>query len=423
MLKNHLQKESLAGITNFLATCYIIIVNPMILSQAGMPQEALVTSTVILIVVSTLLMGLFANMPIVVAPGMGLNAFFAYSIVMGHQIQWQTALGMVFWTGIIFVGMSVFNIRTAIVKAIPPSLRYGVASGIGLFIALIGLTNAGFITDHPVTLVTRGPLTPSVLVFLFGLVITSALLLRKNNAAFIIGIVLTTLISIPFGITNPFEKYWISMPNFELFFAMDLVGSLKLSFAPIIFAMLFTDLFDSLSTFMGLAEAGELFDENGDPKNVKQSLIVDAISTTLSGLFGTSPGTAYIESATGIAQGGRTGATAIVTALLFIPCLFFAPLFSMIPKVATAPILVLVGVLMVTPLLKMNVKELDEWIPAFLAVILIPLTYSITQGLIWSFLMWSVLKIVSGKSRQLSPTLIIIDLFMIIMLIVSYETT
>ncbi len=418
--RSNFQREALAGLTNFLATCYIIIVNPLILSQCGMPFEAVVTSTVMLVVFSTLLMGLYADMPIVVAPGMGLNAFFTFSIVIGHQIPWQTALGMVFWTGILFLLMSVFRIRTAIVKAIPQSLRYGIASGIGLFIALIGLSNAGFVVANTNTLISRGPLTPSVLIFIVGFLITAIFLIRKNKAAFVLGILITTLCSIPFGIIEPTAKGWISVPDFSLFFAMDLWGSLKLALFPSILAMLFTDLFDSLSTFMGLAEAGNLFDKDGEPRNVKQSLIVDAIATTCSGIFGTSPGTAYIESASGVTQGGRTGMTAVVTALLFLPCIFFAPMLSMIPKIATAPILILVGVFMITPLLKINLDKLDEVIPAFLALILIPLTYSITQGLIWSFLCWTALKIFTGKTKELSPTLLCIDVVMILMLFINH---
>ncbi len=414
------QRESLAGLTNFLATSYIIIVNPLILSQCGMPFDALVTATVMLTVVSTLLMGLYARMPIVVAPGMGLNAFFTFSIVLGHQIPWQTALGMVFWTGILFLLMSVFQIRTKIVQAIPKPLRYGIASGIGLFIALIGLSNAGFVVANSNTLVSRGPLTPSLIVFILGFLVTSILLIRKNKAAFVLGIFFTTICSIPLGIIHKSESGWFSLPDFQLFFAMDLVGSLKLSLIPSIFAMLFTDLFDSLSTFMGLAETGNLLDQDGEPKNIKQSLIVDALSTTLSGVFGTSPGTAYIESATGISQGGRTGLTAVITALLFLPCIFLAPMLSMIPKIATAPVLILVGVFMIAPLLKIRLNELDQVIPAFLALLLIPLTYSITQGLIWSFLCWTALKIFTGKIREISPTLLVIDVFMIFMLILNH---
>jgi AGZA family xanthine/uracil permease-like MFS transporter len=420
MTKKDFQREALAGLTNFLATCYIIIVNPLILSQCGMPFEALVTSTVILIVTSTLLMGIYGKMPIVVAPGMGLNAFFTFSIVMGHNIPWQTALGMVFWTGILFLLMSIFQLRTKIVKAIPQSLRYGIASGIGLFIALIGLSNAGFVVANANTLIARGPLTPSVLIFVLGFLITAILLIRKNKAAFVLGILATTILAIPFGIIPVNDRTWFAWPDFQLFFAMDLVGSFKLALIPSIFAMLFTDLFDSLSTFMGLAEAGNLFDKDGEPKHVKQCLIVDAVATTLSGAFGTSPGTAYIESAAGITQGGRTGMTAVVTALLFLPCIFFSPMLSMIPKISTAPILILVGVFMITPLLKINLNELDEVIPAFLALILIPLTYSITQGLIWSFLCWTALKVFTGKSNQLTPTLLTLDAFMIAMLFMSH---
>ncbi len=420
MTKSELQREALAGLTNFLATCYIVIVNPLILSQCGMPFEAVVTATVMLIVFSTLLMGLYAKMPIVVAPGMGLNAFFTFSIVLGHQIPWQTALGMVFWSGIFFLLISIFNVRTAIVKAIPQSLRYGIASGIGLFIALIGLSNASFVVASPATLVTRGPLTTSILIFVLGFLVTSILLVRKNKAAFILGIILTTLCSIPFGLIEFTDKAWVSLPDFSLLMAMDLAGSFKLALIPTIMVIAFTDLFDSISTFMALAEAGNLFDKNGEPKNVKQSLIVDALATTFAGVFGTSPGTAYIESAAGITQGGRTGTTAVVTALLFLPCMFFAPMLSMIPKIATAPILILVGAFMISPLFKIKLNELDELIPAFLALILIPLTYSITQGVIWSFLCWTALKMFTGKAKEVSPALIIIDLLMIFMLLMNH---
>lgn len=413
--KSLIKREAVAGITNFLAVSYIIVVNPMILSQTGMPFGALVTSTIILIVVSTLLMGLYAKMPIVVAPGMGLNAFFTFSIVLGHQIPWQTALGMVFWTGILFLLMSIFRVRDAIVKAIPQTLRYGITAGIGLFISLIGLVNAGFVVSDKNTLVTRGPLTPAVIIFVIGFLTTSILLIKKNKAALFLGILATTLLAIPFGIVKKSES-WVSLPDFQLFFAMDWLGALKLSLIPSIIAMLFTDLFDSLSTFMGLSEAGNLFDNNGEPKNMKQCLIVDAISTTASGIVGTSPGTAYIESAAGIVQGGQTGYTAVITALLFLPFLFFAPALSMIPKVATAPVLVLVGAFMISPLLKVDLSKLDELIPAFLALILIPLTYSITQGLIWSFLCWTLLKASTGKIGEISPTLWIINLVMIAML-------
>jgi AGZA family xanthine/uracil permease-like MFS transporter len=420
MTKSELQREALAGLTNFLATCYIVIVNPLILSQCGMPFEAVVTATVMLIVFSTLLMGLYAKMPIVVAPGMGLNAFFTFSIVLGHQIPWQTALGMVFWSGIFFLLISIFNVRTAIVKAIPQSLRYGIASGIGLFIALIGLSNASFVVASPATLVTRGPLTTSILIFVLGFLVTSIFLVRKNKAAFILGIILTTLCSIPFGLIEFTDKAWVSLPDFSLLMAMDLAGSFKLALIPTIMVIAFTDLFDSISTFMALAEAGNLFDKNGEPKNVKQSLIVDALATTFAGVFGTSPGTAYIESAAGITQGGRTGTTAVVTALLFLPCMFFAPMLSMIPKIATAPILILVGAFMISPLFKIKLNELDELIPAFLALILIPLTYSITQGVIWSFLCWTALKIFTGKIKEVSPALIIIDILMIFMLLMNH---
>lgn len=420
--KTNTQTEVIAGISSFLATAYIIVVNPSILSKTGMPFSAVLTATVIVCFFSSLLMGLYARMPVVVAPGMGLNAFFTYTAVLGMGVNWQTALGAVFWSGIFFLLLSVFNIRTAIVHAIPRPLRYATAAGIGLFISLIGLVNGGFVIRNQATIVSHAPLTPSLLIFIAGLLLTSILLVRKMKGAILIGIIVTTLLSVTLG------RLWgpdvlvrfngvFAMPDFSLMGKADLTGSLRLSVIPVIFAFVFTDLFDSLSTLVGLTEAANLLDQNGDPKNLKPALITDAFATTVAGLAGSSPGTAYIESAVGIEEGGRTGLTAVVAALLFLPFLFLAPLLSIVPSLATAPALVLVGTFMLRPVTKINWLHLEDAIPAFLAMTIIPFTYSITQGITWGFLSWTVVKAISGKRKEITPTLIIIDVFCILSLL------
>ncbi|MHC2990961.1 permease [Pontibacter sp. HJ8] len=428
-LKKHnttVKTEVIAGFTSFLATAYIIVVNPAILSQAGMPFSGVLTATVLVSFFSSLMMGLYARNPILVAPGMGLNAFFTFSAVLGMGISWQVALGAVFWSGIIFLLLSVFNVRTLIVRAIPRPLRYAIAAGIGLYITLIGFANAGFIVANPATIIGIAPLTPTLLTFVAGLLLMAILIARNVTGAILIGILLTTLAAYPLG------RWWgtdvdplitwkgmVSAPDFSLLFQLDLVNSLQFALFPVIFAFVFTDLFDSLSTFIGLAEAADLTDEHGEPRNIKQSLTTDALSTTLAGLVGSSPGTAFIESAVGIEAGGRTGLTAVVGGLLFLPFLFLAPLLSMIPAIATAPALVLVGAFMVRPIVKINWLKMDEAIPAFLAMVLIPFTYSISQGIIWGFLSWALLKVVTGKGSTINLTLWVIVAFCVLALVMQ----
>ncbi len=418
------QTEMVAGITTFLATLYIIVVNPAILQNTGMPFSGVVTATVLVSAFSSIAMGIYARNPIVLAPGMGLNAFFTYSIVIGMEVPWQTALGAVFWSGVIFLLLSIFNIRTRIVEAIPVPLRSAVAAGIGLFITLIGLANAGFIVNGPATVVTRGPLDAQTLTFLAGLFVTAILVVRGYKGALIGGILFTSLAAAALG------RLWgektvvnwsglFAAPDFSLILQLDLMGSLSLAMLPVIFVLLFTDMFDSLSTFVGVAEAGNLKEADGSPRHIRQSLIVDGLSTTMAGLFGTSPGTSYIESAAGIEEGGRTGLTAIVAGLLFLPFMFFSPLLSMAPSIATAPALVMVGVFMIRPVTTIRWKELDEGIPAFLAMILIPLTYSITQGIIWGLLSWTLLKWGSGRREEVPLSLWIVDGFAVLALIVG----
>ena len=423
--KTSVQTEVLAGIATFLATAYIIVVNPSILSQTGMPFGGVLTATILVCCFSSLMMGLYAKNPIVVAPGMGLNAFFAYTAVIGMGVPWPTALGAVFWSGILFLLLSVFNIRTYIVKAIPKPLRYAIAAGIGLFITLIGLVNGGFIIKNDATIIGPAPISAGLLIFVFGVFLTAILLVKKIRGAIVIGMIVTTILAAGIG------RWWndseavvnfkgvFAAPDFSLLGKLDLAGSLQWSVLPVIFAFVFTDLFDSLSTLVGVSEAGNLLDENGDPRNIKKALVTDAVATTIAGITGSSPGTAYIESAVGIEQGGRTGLTAVVAGLLFLPFLFLAPLLSMIPSIATAPALVLVGAFMLRPVTKIKWQLIDEAIPAFIAMVVIPFTYSITQGIIWGFLSWTVIKLAAGKRKEVSFTLLLIDAFCIAALVMT----
>lgn len=426
--QTNVRTELLAGITTFVSAMYIIVVNPMIVAESGLPFSAVLTATVILSAFCTIAMGLYAKVPVLVASGMGLNAFFTYTVVLGDHVKPEVALGAVFWAGVIFLILSVFNVRNWIVKAIPRQIRLAVAAGIGLFISLIGFSNAGFIIDKS-PLIGMGPMNAMTITFLVGLFITAILVSRKVKGALMMGIVLTTLLAFPIGrwwgdasavnhgtATLVTWQGFYSGPDFSLLFRLDLVNSLSLSLFPVIFAMLFTDLFDSISSLIGVAEAGNLKDKDGNPRNMKKSLIVDSIATGLAGILGTTAGTAYIESATGVKEGGRTGLTAVFAGLLFLPFMFFSPLLSMVPSLATAPALVLVGVFMAAPIMKINWKDYDDSIPAFLAMILIPFTYSITSGIIWGFLSFTLLKIVAGKTREISPALIVIDVLAIVLL-------
>ena len=429
--KTNTRTEVIAGITIFLASMYIIVVNPSILGQAGMPFNGVLTATILVSAFCSIMMGIYANNPILIAPGMGLNAFFTFSVVIGMGIKWETALGAVFWSGVVFIILSVFNIRTYIVRAIPRQIRYAVAAGIGLFIALIGFVNGHLVVANPSTLVTIAEMDAVRITFVVGLFITAVLIVKNVKGALIIGIIIITLLAIPIGrlygdassVNNGIStlvtwKGIFAKPDFSLILNLDLIGSLKFAVWPVIFAFLFTDMFDSLSTFVGVAEAANLIDENNEPRNIKESLITDAFATTLAGLVGSSPGTAYIESATGVEEGGRTGLTAVVAGILFLPFVFFEPLLSIVPSIATAPALIIVGVFMIKPILKINWTKFDDAIPAFLAMILIPFTYSITQGIIWGFLSWTVIKFITGKREEISPVLVGIDIFAILALFI-----
>ena len=402
-----LKREAIAGVTTFFTMAYIVVVNPAILASpgTGMPFTGVLTATVLVAFLMTMLMGVYAKLPFGVAPGMGLNAFFAYTLVLGRNVPWPEALGLVFWAGMLFLVLSLTNVRVGISRAIPVGLRAASAVGIGLFLTFIGLKNAGLVVASPATFVTMGAIDGKVLLSLAGLVITVVLMQRKSPLAFLAGIFAVTIGATVFGYIEP-PKDLFSPPDFtSVLFKLDILGALKLSLLPAMIAVTFTDLFDSLSTFIGVSKGAGLVDEAGEPRNLKQALVVDALATAGAGLLGSSPGTAYIESVAGIEAGGRTGWTAVFTALCFLPCLFIAPLAGMVPGYATAPVLIIVGAMMFRTAKELDVARIEDMIPQFLVVVLIPLTFSITQGLLWGFIAHCVLYPLAGRGKELRPAM------------------
>ena len=394
-------REIIAGITTFLTMSYIVVVNPAILSTpgTGIPFSGALTATVLVCVTMTLLMGLYAKLPFGVAPGMGLNAFFAYTLVINGGIAWPVALGIVFWAGVLFLLVSATPIRERIALAIPHPLRAATAAGIGLLLTFIGLQSAGFVAANPATLVGVGPLDHRALLTLGGLLVMVWLGQRHNPFAYLAGIGLVTAAAWLGGWVAP-PAAWFSAPDFSsVFLQLDAWGAVQLALVPAMITVMLTDLFDSLSTFVGVAEASGQLDATGAPRNLRQGLVVDSFATLGAGLFGSSPGTAYVESIAGIRMGGRTGVTAVVTALCFLPCLFIAPLAAAIPPYATAGVLILVGVAMFQAVTRVPFERLEVAVPAFATLVLIPLTFSITQGILWGFILHAALHLVVGRGR------------------------
>jgi AGZA family xanthine/uracil permease-like MFS transporter len=405
--KTDIKTEAIAGLTTFFTMSYIVVVNPSILSTegTGIAFSGALTATVLLCITMTLLMGLYARLPFAVAPGMGINAFFTFTIILGQKVWWQTALGIVFWAGVLFLLISVTPIREIIARAIPAELRIGTAAGIGIFLTFIGLKNAGFIVSDSVTFVKLGILDVRALIAIVATGVSVWLLGRKSPLAFLAGIFFATLVGWILGLVRAPDSFF-SAPDFQtVFLKLDVWGALKLSLLPAIIGILFTDLFDSLSTFIGVAHAAELLDEQGNPRNLKQGLVVDSFATLGAGLAGTSAGTAYIESIAGINMGGRTGLTSVFTALCFLPCFFLAPLAGMVPVYATAPVLVLVGAAMFRSVSGINFSRVEEGLPAFLTIILIPLTFSITQGILWGFIAHTALYLMVGRREEIHPVM------------------
>jgi AGZA family xanthine/uracil permease-like MFS transporter len=401
----HIATEAIAGVTTFFAAAYIVVLNPTILSTegTGIPFSGALTATVLVCFSMTLLMGLYARLPLVVAPGMGINGFFTFTIILGQQVPWRVALGMVFWAGVLFLILSTTPMRAAVAKAIPPSLRAATAVGLGVFLAFIGLRSAGLVVADPVTLVRLGRLDHKTLLLIVGLGVTLWFSARRSSLAYLAGIFSVTAIAALAGLVTPPPQLF-SAPDFSsVFLQLDIWGALRLALVPAIVSLFFTDLFDSLSTLIGVAQASDLLDDEGHPANLKQALIVDAFATLGAGLAGSSSGTAYLESAAGINAGGRSGLTSVFTALCFLPCFFVGPLVAMVPPYATAPVLILVGAAMFRSVRAIDFGQLEDGLPAFVTIILMPLTFSITQGILWGFIAHVSLYCLVGRRREIHP--------------------
>lgn len=411
----NVRTEVIAGITTFLTMAYILAVNPNILKDTGMDANALFTTTALAAVVGTLVMALWAKLPFALAPGMGLNAFFAFSVVLGMGYSWQFALTAVLIEGIIFILLTIFNIREAIVDAIPKSIQTAISAGIGLFIAFIGLQNAGIIVNNDATLVHLGDITSgSALLALIGLVITSVLIIKKVKGDLLIGIIVTALIGIPMGITQ--LKGFASLPpSIEpIFFKFDFSQVFTFDMMIVVFTFLFVDIFDTLGTLVGVSRKANMLDKDGKVPNVKKAFMADAIGTTVGAMLGTSTVTTYVESAAGVSEGGRTGLTSLVTALCFVAALFFAPLFIAIPGAATAPALILVGLFMLSPIKELDLSDYSESIPAFITILAMPLAYSIAEGITLGALSYVLINMLAGNFKKLSiPMYILAVLFVL----------
>ena len=414
--ENHttVRQELVGGLTTFMTMAYIVVVNPQILSQAGMPPEGVLFATCISAAIATLVMGLYANYPIALAPGMSLNAYFTYSVCLGMHVPWRTALGVIFFSGLLFVLITVTRIREQIVNGIPDCLKHSTAAGIGVFIAFVGMRNAKLVVANPATFLSLGNFSDRELqAACFGLLLTLVLMVRKINGSILLGILGTTAFGIVRGIAH-WPTSYVSMPHPSgTLLQLDLRGALHLSLWEIIFAFLFVDLFDNIGTLMGVcAQAG--FAKNGKIPRVGRVLLADGIGTVVGALTGTSTVTSYIESAAGVAAGARTGLSNLVVATLFLVAVFFSPLAAAIPAFATAPALILVGGLMMQAVSEIAWADLSEAFPAFVTVVAMPLTFSIATGLSFGVITYTVVKLAGGKHREVSVVLWILTILFIV---------
>ena len=407
--------EVIAGITTFLTMAYILAVNPSILSATGMDANALFTSTAIAAIAGTLIMALWAKLPFALAPGMGLNAFFAFSVVLGMGYSWQFALTAVLIEGIIFILLTLFNVREAIVDSIPKSVKTAISAGIGLFIAFIGLQNAGVVVKNDATLVHLGDITTgSALLAMIGLVVTSVLIVKKIKGDLLIGIVLTALIGIPMGITQINGVVSTPPSIAPIFFQFEFTNILSFDMLIVVFTFLFVDIFDTLGTLVGVSTKANMLDKNGNVPNIKKAFMADALGTTFGAILGTSTVTTYVESAAGVSEGGRTGMTSLITAICFAVALFFAPVFLAIPGAATAPALILVGLFMIAPIKELDFNDYSESIPAFICILAMPLTYSIAEGITLGVLSYVFINALAGKFKKLSIGMYILAILFIL---------
>ena len=414
--KNSIRTEVLAGITTFLTMSYILAVNPAMFSLLeGMNAGSVFTATALAAVIGSLVMALFAKMPFGLAPGMGLNAFFVYTVCMGMGYSWQFALTAVFIEGLIFILLTITNLREAIVNAIPASLKNAIGAGLGLFIAFIGLQNAGIISNNDATLVSLGTITEgSPLLALIGLLITGVLVVKDVRGGMLIGILVTTLIGIPMGITD--YNGVLSMPHSisDIFCKFEWEHVLSLDMLVVVFTFLFFDMFDTIGTLVGVCTRANMLTPDGRIPRVKQAFMADAIATTVGACLGTSTTTTYVESASGVAHGGRSGLTAFAIAVCFAISLFFSPLFLAIPAAAIAPVLVIVGLFMMVPIKNIPFEDYAESIPAFITIITMPMAYSISDGILLGMISYVALNLLCGNIKRITPTMAILAILFVL---------
>ena len=406
----NVKREIVAGITTFMTMAYILVVNPIILSNAGMDTGAVFTATALSAVIATLIMGLYAKLPFAQAPGMGLNAFFAITIVQGMGYSYQFALTAVLLEGLIFIALTAFNVREAIVDSIPDNIKKAISVGIGLFIALLGLEAAGVVVGDGGTIVGLGNITSgSGLLAIIGIVITGILVVRKVKGALFLGMIITAIIGIPMGVIDLPEKIFSMPPSISsTFMQFEWSNIFSIDMLIALCTLLFMDMFDTIGTLVGVATKANMLDKDGKVPNIKKALFADAIGTTVGACLGTSTVSTFVESASGVAEGGRTGLTAVSTAVMFILALFLSPLFGIITPAVTASALVIVGLFMVQTIKEINLDDYTEAIPAFLTIIMMPFAYSIADGIVFGIISYIFLKLASGKWREISiPTIIV----------------
>lgn len=420
-LKKHnttVKQEIMAGVTTFLTMAYVIFVHPDMLAQTGMDKGALITVTCLSAFIGTMITALWVNAPLAMAPGMGLNAFFTYTLVFGQGATWQEALGVVFLSGVVFLLLTLTGVREMIIEGIPSQIRLAVGAGIGLFIAFIGLQSLGLVVANPATLVGLGEITLPVFLGLIGFAIIGILEMKNVKGGILIGIITTTVLGIIFGQVNLPSSVVSTPPSIApIFLKLDIMGALKVSMIGPIFSFMFVDLFDSVGTIMACAHEAEMIDEHGKIENASKILEADAVATVVGSLLGTSTTTTFVESASGIADGGRTGLTSMTTALLFLLAPLFTPIIGIVPAFATAPALMIVGVYMFKNLLDIDFHDIEIAIPAFLTIILMPLTYSISVGISFGFISYIIISVFAGKASKVKPIMWIIGALSIVELI------
>ena len=414
--------ELIAGVITFLTMSYILVVNPNILSATGMDRGALFTATALAAVFGTLFMAFIPNLPIAQAPGMGLNSFFAFSVVLGLGFSWQMAITAVFIQGIIFIVLTFFNIRELIVNSIPNTIKYAIPVGIGLFITFLGLQNAGLVVRDENTMITLGAMSDRhVWVALLGLVLTAVLYYKKIHGAFLIGIASATIFAVILGLVDTPQSSLVTLPPdiSPIFMQFEWNQIFTFDMLIVVFTFLFVNLFDTIGTLLGVASKIGITDKNGSFPQIKKALFADALGTTVGAMLGTSTVTSYVESASGVAVGGRTGLTALSTAIMFGLALFLAPLFLMVPASATAPALILVGLFMITSVVNVNFDDMTEALPAFLTMIMMPFAFSIAQGIIFGMLSFVFMKALSGKWKHISTTMWVIFVLFIVKMVLD----